>query len=356
MKALSSSKTSLYSPPRNAPKQQHFVPKTYLEAFVDCDGHLFILDLWTGATFRPRPINALKSKGIYNQPVHAEKRYDASLESFFGTMETRVPEMIRALAARSDLSDPLHTALVEFLCMMRVRVPNTLKAVSQLLAELVKAHDYASTIEVPPALIEAFRRAKPKLSIWDKPVVSLGDLFATGIVTVPVDPHRSIVAMPSLISAIAPIVARKGILRIVHNTAQTDFVTSDNPIVYFSRELGVIQPYPVHPDGNFEILAPLTPRMAVWGSTTTCDLPLHWEQGDDLEIIRFNEIIASFADRFIVSRGPIDFVKFAAQSKLCPIPDLEKSSVVGTGHVNYIGYKWGAPIDTLPKFEYEVSE
>jgi hypothetical protein len=349
-------KAAPYALPAGAPKQQHYIPQAYTKRFANQAGLLVVYDLWdSGRLFYPGPRSAFKAKGLYNQPVHAERRLDASLETFFSKAEDRIPKFVQRLEAKESLEPDTHTDIIEYLCMMRTRVPSTLKAATTLLAEMVRREPYADAIQLPDSIRKIFSDTHPQFSdVLHKPDVSLKTLIDIGLLVVPIDPHRALTAMPHLVASLAPIFGRYGMIKIVHNTTDVPFLSNDNPVMYYSRGFGeAITPYPRSPFDEIELFAPLTPAMAIYSSTRTPGTALHSDISDRTVVDRLNRITVMFADRHIFSSQPIDVSSFTGWFNVCPIPEFENSVVLPSGDVVSIGYRFGAPIRSLPAFEYD---
>jgi hypothetical protein len=205
---------------------------------------------------------------------------------------------------------------------------------------------------MPAAIVDAFKEVQPQLPLWTRDAIFLKDLIDCGLVYVPIDPHRALAAMPSLVISTAPYLARAGALEIVRNESGVDFITSDNPVIYFTREGDNIVPYPTGSADHFELLVPLTPKLAVWSSTGERRVSQRTETNPQA-VSGFNELVALFADRFVVSREPLPIPQFRPYANICPVPNLATSQVLASGDVISIGYQLGSPIKDLPTFEYE---
>ncbi|MDB5447615.1 MAG: hypothetical protein JWQ97_2932, partial [Phenylobacterium sp.] len=73
--------------------------------------------------------------------------------------------------------------------------------------------------------------------------------------------------MPAMLKAMGRLYEAIG-FEVVHNETDDDFITSDNPVVYFDPDVpeADMLPYTVRPGaGRIEFLLPLTPRLLLRG-------------------------------------------------------------------------------------------
>jgi hypothetical protein len=336
------------------PKQHHYVPQVYLKAFAESDGFVWIHDLWDpDKNFRAKPEKILKQNGLYTQPVHAEARFDAVFEKNFSELEDKWPAIRIKLQNRDDLSLEEKDHLIQFICLMRVRVPNTLKAVSKLLIDLATDALQRTNTPVPPDVLSAFLEVDPNLAAQSGDQIVAADLLAAGMTQISVDPHRSLTALPLLVRSMLPVVGRRGLLSYVHNKTSLEFVTSDNPVVYAHHSIDAL-PYMVGL-GDFDFFFALSPILAISFSTLAKGRPVHRNEFSEKVVRRLNDRTIKFADRYVVARSKVEAEALSPYRDVCPVPDLAASEVLGTGDVVNIGYRWGPPIRSLPKWQYEFA-
>jgi hypothetical protein len=342
----------------SVPKQHHYIPQTYLSAFASVEGYVCLYDLWNEARLiRTTPKNMLKEKDLYTQPVHAEGRFDTNFETLFSEIEGWWPTLLNALESRQELDDAARERLFEFIVMMRVRVKTTLKAASKLLQEI--GEDAISAVDQPLVgeALEVFRRAAPDLGpSQGRSDVQPIDLINAGLANLSVDPHRALVCLPNLVLGMAHVVGRMGLLSLIHNRTAVDFITSDNPVVYQAKNSSgnIGQPYTTTSSGDFEFYFPLSPRLAIRFATYARTLPTHRNEFSENVVRRMNLLVARFADRYVVTRNPVDAAPLLEFADECPIPDRATSQASLSGEIEHIGYKWGPPIRSMPKWDYDI--
>jgi hypothetical protein len=207
-----------------------------------------------------------------------------TLEDFFSTIESTWPPLVDRMRSGSATSSDLE-ALYNFMGLMRVRVPAARDMVEILLAEQIKATarrlDQTGKLPLKP---------KGQEDILDHMSVSI-------------DPHQSLHAMPALARGFG-IVLDQLKFEVVHNETDVSFLTSDNPVAYFDptvQEASVL-PYQVRPPfGSIELLFPVDPDTVLRGCTGPHALR-HVTLTDRQSAKRINRFAARFGYRFVFSR------------------------------------------------------
>jgi hypothetical protein len=139
-------------------------------------------------------------------------------------------------------------------------------------------------------------------------------------ISVSIDPHQSLHAMPALMKGFGHVLDCLE-FEVVHNETGLSFLTSDNPVVYFDpnvREERVL-PYQVRPPlGSIELLFPITPDTVLRGRTGPHALR-HVTLTDRQSAKRINRFVARFGYRFVFSRDHTHkalIIKHAATSPI----------------------------------------
>jgi hypothetical protein len=89
---------------------------------------------------------------------------------------------------------------------------------------------------------------------------------AFDLVEVTIDPHQSIHAMAKLLRQIGSHIDRLG-YQILRNQTEIDFITSDNPVSYYTLTANELLAYVIRSDSRSELVYPITSRIALVGST-----------------------------------------------------------------------------------------
>lgn len=274
-------------------KKHHYVPVSYLKAFCCADGMLAVYrkDAPT-EPFRKRPDDVAFHRYYYAQPMPDGGRDTNRLEDLFSELEGKWPPIIDALTARDAVNDRLDD-IFAFVALQRARVPAMRNAVEQMLAASVIA--MASQLE-----------ADGKLPSPPKGLDKLVDHIAVSI-----DPHQSVHAMVPIIEAMGQVLHRVGLV-VLHNQTDRDFITSDNPVIYFDPTTSneALRPYGLQPNGDVVLMMPIAPKLMLFG--TSSDKPRFAERGIEYfgigardKIAAMNEKVARFAyDAVYAGRQP----------------------------------------------------
>lgn len=271
--------------PPNDKKRHHYVPIAYLSPFAGQRGQLWIYEKDKDrAPFRSRPSQIAFENYYYSQPLTGGGQDNNTLEDLFSTIETDWTPLVKLLADQAPIGDRA-AALFNFVGLLRVRVPAIRDAIELQLAQSVRTtyHILDRAGQLPPL---------PAGITFDQ-------------VNVLIDPHRSLLAMEPLLKGVAQLYERIG-FEVLHNQTDVDFITSDNPVVYFDPDLpdASLRPYTVPPGRRIELLLPLTPRLLLRGTT---ELPI-FRPGDDFRhadltdrdgVDRVNRLVARFGYRFV---------------------------------------------------------
>lgn len=329
------------------PKRHHYIHESYLDQFVLNGRPLHVLDKWeNGRIFPGTPKNICVEAQYYSQPIHSEKRMDAKLETYFSSVESRWPSLIAEIEASQILSNQSYGFFVECLAMLRTRVPNTRKALEGCLRSSVR--ERAAVVREPPPtiLVEAFKRQLEKSNSEHKNVeATLENMIDHGFISVSVDPHRSLVLMPQMVRKIAPLLASMKCRSFLHNKTDLNFITNDNPVIFYKKtdvELHP-QPYPDENEEEFCLVFPISPRIAFYYNSKEEKRKHHRPIYSIKTVEKINSLVALFADRFVVgsTRGSVEV--FGGIENICPVPDFEKSAVLPDLILN-LTYKFGEPL------------
>ena len=213
------------------------------------------------------------------------------LEDFFSTIESDWPPLVSKIERRERYEGGLDQ-LLQFALMHRVRVPTARDAVEKMLAESVRMtsrhmYDRGELSPLPPGLTFDYVDQHTVISI---------------------DPHKSIHAIADLAKGVTRIFQWVG-FEILENKTDENFITSDNPVIYFDPTVPprAIKPYNINRDRlDIEFMFPITPRFMLWGhSVLKLRSILHatpYREVLDREFVRrANVLAARFANRMIFS-------------------------------------------------------
>jgi len=231
-----------------------------------------------------RPSGVAFERYYYSQPLPEGGRDNNTLEDFFSDIETTWTPLVERLRSGSTVSSDLE-ALRSFMTLMRVRVPAARDMVEVSRAEQVKA---------------TTRFLDQQGMLPPKPV---GHEDILDHLSVSIDPHQSLHAMPDLARGF-DLVLDQLVFEVLHNATGVDFITSDNPVMYFDPTVQevMVLPYQVRPPlGSIELLFPIEPDTVLRGRTGPPGLR-HVTLSDRQSAKRINRFTARFGYRFVFSR------------------------------------------------------
>lgn len=257
-------------------RRHHFVPITYLNGFTASDGFLFVARKdEPDQTLRVRPGETAFRSYYYSQPLVDGSMNHNALEDAFSSFETKWPHIVRTLDSGVDLNSVLGDlhAMIGF---QRVRVPAFRDAIEQSLHRIAQA---------------GFEELKHSnlLPIAPRELPNIADL-----VEVTIDPHRSIHGMTELLKAHGPIFETLG-YQLLRNETDVDFITSDNPVSFYTMRGEEVVPYIVHPKSRSELFFPVTSRLAIVGAAL--DRKRYARKGLKSSVVRDAEKIRMFNRR-----------------------------------------------------------
>lgn len=271
-------------------KRHHYVPKAYLKAFCDDQGKLLVYrkDAPTQPLHQVPDATQFR-RYYYSQPMPDGGQDNNKLEAAFSSIETHWPATVAKLHARGDVNDRLEN-IFHFIALQRVRVPASRDMAESILAQTVKdtLTFMQATGELPP-LPKCFE---------DLP----------NQVQVAVDPHRSIHAMVSMLHGMAKFFSLIG-LAAVHNNTGVPFITSDNPVLWFdpSVPFNEQRPYTIQPGGPVIFVFPVSPKLALIGSTQYSELfrtrgLQHTDVPDQDMVYAINSQVCRFAYEAVITQ------------------------------------------------------
>jgi len=147
----------------NVPKRHHFVPRWYIDRFVDAEGFVYVVDLKSQKIWRPKPDNVFVRKHYYKQDW-APEGIDPNI---FETTLSTVIEGPGRLAIEELTKEP-PSATTEnigmaavYLVMQRIRVPHRLR-IARAIAELA-----LRDLKADPRLSALIKKSNLEIKIND---------------------------------------------------------------------------------------------------------------------------------------------------------------------------------------------
>lgn len=326
-------------------RKHHVIPATYLAGFTDENDKLYEYRKDSPETPRyniPRELG--HKKDYYAQPTPDGGIDYNSIENGFSTLEEQWPSLLQKLVSRQHIQKKELEVLIQFLAMLRSRVPAARDATEFMLAEIAKSTliQLQEMGELPPEPEE------------------LKDFDLIRDTKILIDPHRSIHAMITTIKAFGALVDWTGI-RVIKNLTTETFITSDNPIAVFDPDIEEekMKPYAIDKyRKKVEILFPLDKNHL---------LHLHTNYRSDFikkgisyaatdkvdEIKRFNRILCKFAYEKVFSSSQEHKNLITKYSEISPVLKIEKI-ISNKGFLNISSYEFGHR-KKLPKWQKKTS-
>lgn len=273
---------------RTEPVWHHYVPRTYLKHF--CDGSGTVLVHAKDREFAPvrlHPKSTGAAKDFYTWERSDSKKDRQAFEQIFNDYaERHWNRLVRKFQASEVLEVEDLEPLATFVCLQHARVPAVRDGVEKRLA--------ASVLEEVRSLHAAGKL--PPLPAGLK----IEDL------SVPIDPSKSLETLEQGMD-FARLAMNRVTFRVLHNDTVREFVTSDNPVVWFDPSTvnaNSFSPYLLAPGGPTVFILPVSPSICLYGSST--DEGYGWDpvRTEDLrQVDAINEMVVRFAHRWVYSRN-----------------------------------------------------
>jgi hypothetical protein len=267
----------------------------------------------------------------YSQPLLDGGRDNNTFENFFGTLESMwnplAARLCSGASATTDFASSEYVDLFTFLILMRVRVPAARDMVEVMLADQAKA-------EVK--LLDRRGKLPPKPK---------GHEDILDHLSVVIDPHMSLRAMPDLAKGFGTVLDQLG-FEVLHNKTDVSFLTSDNPVVCFDPTVpeACVLPYQVRPPhGSIELLFPIDARTTLRGHTALRRAKprsvRHVALTHRQEVKRINRLGVRFGYRFVFARDRGHEALIVKHANTSPVLDMLNGCVFGPRPTKP---KWGA--------------
>ncbi len=232
------------------PKLHHYVPQVYLKRFTGEDGRLTAYRKDDPTNPHPKLPREVGAQNNYYAQPRADGSLDRGLEDFFQRTERHWTSIVESFEASGQLPADLVEPFYEFMGAMRVRGPASRDA-----AELA----YAEQVRMAGELMERRGDLPP-------PPPGLEEVLSMKNLTLAVDPHQSIHALPHMLAGFVRVLEHLGFC-LVRNDTAVDLITSDNAVVYFDPTVPEdrLRPYGIENGPPIELMFPITPKLLIVG-------------------------------------------------------------------------------------------
>ena len=308
-------------------KRHHYVSIAYLKSFCDGEGKVFVYRKDDPKKlFHQKPDKTGFHKYYYSQPLPEGGMEHDFLEDFFSKVEAKWPPIVDRLQLGKNVDKDMLDVIYQFICLQYARVPATRDVIEKLDAESIK-------MEVER--LEAIGELPP-------PPKGFEDIFRADRLAVPIDPHRSILAMPQMLFEAGKILDQIG-LNVVYNTTDIPVLTSDNPVIWFDPSVPEeeMQPYNMQPGRPIILLFPVSPNLIILGASSWRDKFTrrgieHLECGNREFVNEWNRCICRFAYETVFTRERGQEAVIEENADVSPVletaetwPDIQYQRVFG---------------------------
>lgn len=268
------------------PVWHHYVPQTYLKHF--CDGGGTVLVHAKDREFTPirlRPNSTGAAKDYYSWERSDNKLDRRAFEQIFSEhAEGHWNHLVRKFQTGVPLEDADLEPLATFVCLQHARVPAVRDGVEQRLAASVieEVRSLHTAGELPPL--------PAGLQIED--------------LVVPIDPSTSLETLEQGMD-FARLAMNRVTFRVVHNDTGREFLTSDNPVIWFDPSTvhsRSFSPYLLAPGGPTVFILPVSPSICLYGSSMDEGYGWNPVRTTDVRFVEeINEMVVRFAHRWVYS-------------------------------------------------------
>jgi hypothetical protein len=272
-------------------KRHHYIPIVYLKGF--CDAQERVVVYFKDApnkSIHVRPSEIAFERYYYSQPMPDGGMDHNTLEDFFQKYESDWPEFLNAIREQKNDRD-LAMQFFTFVGMMKTRVPASRDA-----AEIILANNVLGFMRQMDAAGKLPPKPPGREDILDH-------------VQCAIDPHQSIHAMKPLLDGFAQVLDRLG-FEILSNRTAADFITTDNPVIYFDPSIPhhMMFPYTLRSIGEAELFFPLDAHTMAHGHTkfksTFVRNGFQYRDVEDVNEVRsINQLASRFGYKMVFAKS-----------------------------------------------------
>lgn len=285
-------------------RRHHYVPKFYLDGFVDTHNkpYIWIYEKGNSTIRRASPSDLAVRKHYYSFDKPDGETDSETFEKAFSIVEAAAAKALKRIGNAEILDDDERVALSIFLALMLTRVPTFRENVEKTVSKFIKrstmtwaSHEKAFTA----AMKRMEKETGEKLDI---PVDEIRKFALEGEFDITINPVCSL-GMTTIAFEIAPILFDMK-WKFLRATNDFKFITSDNPVCYF---VPTSDPTSFLPSGllmkDVLVTFPLSPDLMFIGSW---EGPSGYVKAKNQEIRDFTKRTVIAASRFIFSSRKSD--------------------------------------------------
>lgn len=246
-------------------KRHHYIPRFYLNGFIDPANEPFIWIYRKGASeiLKATAENIALEKHYYSFTAPSGEKDSETFEDALSEMEGKAALVVQKIRNHETLSKEDRLMFAIFLAFMMTRVPNYRQNTAKMSVEFFKKFTRltASTPELFEATLSTIEEDLGEKI--DYPHEELRQFFLEGNFDITPNPERS---LQHVNAELAPIFYGMNWI-FLKSTDRFEFLTSDNPLVYFDPTHDPKSPYGVGLlNKNIEVTFPITKDIAFSGS------------------------------------------------------------------------------------------
>lgn len=285
-------------------RRHHYIPKFYLEGFVDPtnEPYIWIYEKGNPAIRKATSENIAVQKDYYSFIGFNGKKDSETFENALAEVESKIALAYRKIIKREKLSDEDKGAFATFLALNLTRVPNFRENIQKATGEILKALSAISASN--PASFESFIKNFEK-DTGEKiymPIDNLRRFLLNGKYNVIVDPQHSLEMIP--VAGDIALIFLDMKWAFLEATEGHRFLTSDNPVFrvvptyrpgLFSR-MGLL-------NKDIEVTFPISKDLGFLGTWDKCE---GYQKVDNNYLKEINRRTIISALRFVFSSEKSD--------------------------------------------------
>jgi Protein of unknown function (DUF4238) len=280
------------------PKRQHYVPKFYLEHFIDVDGNVWNYDIANNEVRNASPMNTAVETNFYSVLNEAGDYYD-EVESWLSGVESKASELYPKVLRGESLVGQEKADFAVFISSLFARSPALITAHAEMTGYLAQQiTDSTFTIrERFDASMDRYEASNGKVTTPQQRTEILDFAHDKSQYVIQVDKKRGLSAL-GIADKLTEIFL--GMTWCIFESPDQHLITSDNPVV---RVNPIQDEHSIYGDGGFmnkrsNVSFPLSPSR-ILGLAWLPESPKGICRVDKQQGRLFNRQRAHFAERYL---------------------------------------------------------
>jgi len=293
-------------------KQQHFVPRFYLEHFTDSEGRVWTYDFAEDKVWSASPSNTAKQANFYT-PKDEKGDYIDEVEDFLAKIESDAAALYPRVLNGEQLVDQERAVFASFIASLFARSPANVRAAAEMQGYMIQAisRHVFSDRDAYEDLVNRYDKDHGKMTSQEERDKGFAFASDQSRYTLQVAQHAGLMGMV-MHDSMVPVLYNMSWSLVVTDHA---LITSDSPVV---RVVDPETHHPVYGDGGLAnktawVTLPLAPDRLLqitWDESSEGQV----FQGANEDVSLLNKQRAYFADRFLYSSVEDDDVRSLGQA------------------------------------------